>query len=102
MFIRLIRNLIGRSSGYASCASCSDRYNWTPYKIIYYSSSAGMMPICQDCYNRCSVDEIMVFVHVLVNKWRQDGLPFAPSYDEILDGARRFIETDKQSVMRIA
>ena len=65
--MRLIKNFIGRIQGYSGCAKCKDTFNWKKHKDIWYDKSSSMFALCEECFNKLDIQEIIYWYEELLN-----------------------------------
>jgi hypothetical protein len=76
--IKKLKSEYGSLKGYGSCAHCG--MSWyivegadIPYDVRYPEQpERGMSPVCTDCFNRLSVDEVLEYCRRLVIVWSKE------------------------------
>ena len=66
---RKLYNWWGRIHGFGGCINCGDSWLWKPYHTIRYNEYSSMFPICQECFDELSIQDIMRNVNLLLDKW---------------------------------
>jgi len=59
MGLRFIKNLVGAWQGYSGCRHCGDSWYWKEEKEIPYRKGSAMFPLCKQCFNKLSEDDIL-------------------------------------------
>jgi len=67
--MRWIKNFIGSLKGYSGCHKCGDAWNWKKEKCIPYSKGHFMFALCEECFNKASIDEIIWWYESLLNTY---------------------------------
>lgn len=63
---------------------CFDTWDWKQIHRIRYSPSAGMFPLCAECFEELGVGAICAYIDLLVDKWEKD-----PDPDRDYDAVRK-------------
>ena len=102
--IRFIKNLIGNLRGYSGCVLCGDRWNWKKYHLINYSSSRGIFPLCEECWNEVKDNKtaIMYCVRKLVDEWIKQNPSNQAEYLDTLEEIRLYIYSEKTQLERLS
>ena len=61
--------VMGKALGYGGCYRCGMTWNYAKSKSIRYSVSDGMFPLCEECFDRLSSEEIDPYIEKLVMVW---------------------------------
>ena len=114
------KNFIGHLNGFGSCGECGGTWNWKEgHSIMYYVGvtndeyckstvtdsegntrlhdveySRGMFPLCEECYQKLNIMQIMKHVVDLVNEWERQ----YPQYTE--EEQRALIASVERSVRK--
>lgn len=81
-----IKSVISKLEGYGSCAHCGLSWNVVDGVYVSYNvklpkhSGSGMFPICEDCFNKLSVYEILNYCKELLIMWKKE-----PFYNKNID-----------------
>jgi NAD-dependent SIR2 family protein deacetylase len=65
--MKWIKNFIGRFQGYSGCAKCKDTWNWKKSKDIQYTKNESMFALCEECFNKLDIQEIIYWYEDLLN-----------------------------------
>ena len=73
-FVRNIRNAVDSARGFSGCHHCGDSWAWKESQIIMYSGvdgnfSQGMFPLCRECFDKLSDEEIVDYCLGLWCSW---------------------------------
>jgi len=60
---------VGRALGYGACLRCKMPWNHVKPKTIMYRPDSGMFPLCVDCFDSLSIEEIDLYIERLVSEW---------------------------------
>ena len=66
--VRFLRNTFS-SPSYSGCGICGDSWNWKKPHDIKISDHEGAFPICEECWQTKSNEEIMRATKALIRKW---------------------------------
>lgn len=81
--LRKIRNLIGHILGYGKCQSCGDSWRWAKHRPIHYNQHGAISPICEKCFDKLNVTEILEYCRQLWNRYPGNRKAFAEIEDWI-------------------
>ena len=103
--MKLLMNFIGRLSGYGECQHCHDTWNWKKEKIIPYKEKGnidyyqGMFPICEECFNSSSEDEILYHCKLLLQRWIAETgeIELIKNFDIYMDNLKHNIKDMKRN-----
>ena len=59
---RLAKNIAGFLKGYSGCSHCSDSWSWKKWFDIPLSLGRGCFPVCIECAEILSVEEILAYI----------------------------------------
>lgn len=65
--IRAIQN--ARGAGFSGCGICGDKWNWKQPHTITYAEGQGVFPVCEECWQTKSDEEIMRATKDLMVQW---------------------------------
>jgi hypothetical protein len=65
--LRQVRNLLG--AGYSGCGICGDRWNWKKEHTVNYAPHRGAFPVCEECWQNASDEEIISAAYELASEW---------------------------------
>ena len=79
--------------GYGGCFRCRRNWKIARAHVTHYSSEDGMFPLCQVCWQECSIRERLIYHHVLWLEWQQvsknpDGIPQWPLIEQAVRGGQ--------------
>lgn len=74
---------IGRALGYSGCYHCGMTWNYVEGKTIYYSEGSGMFPLCEECFDRLSPEEIDPYIEKLAMSWQNPQKVIEPAKAEV-------------------
>jgi len=63
------KTVMGKALGYGGCYHCGMTWNYAKGKSIRYSVRDGMFPLCEECFDRLSSEEIDPYIEKLVMVW---------------------------------
>ena len=70
---RYFKNQYGRSKGYGGCSHCKDTWDWKESFSIPFTETSSMFPLCKECFEKLSINEINYYIKQLVNVWKSYG-----------------------------
>jgi len=91
---RIMRNAIGRISGYGRCYRCGDSWAWKPHKDIPCGEHKGVFVVCPDCYEKATPEELWEYLTDLLGKWAGNGVPTQEDI-KIICQARGWVSRNK-------
>lgn len=65
--VRFINNY--RGAGFSGCGICGDKWSWKKEHAIPYDKNNGVFPVCEECWQTKSNEEIMRATKDLMEKW---------------------------------
>lgn len=86
--LRRLRTFVGKVQGYYSCHHCGATWNCVKRKTVMYSVGSGMFPLCVECFDKLSSEEIDPYIEQLVLQWVEQGWSESQSPEEVIRAAK--------------
>lgn len=96
---------IGRALGFGGCYHCGMTWNHVEGKTIYYSEGGGMFPLCEECFDKLSPEEIDPYIEQVVMSWLKSNAEYGlkwgykQSSQEIIESAKAEVRRMKEAGM---
>jgi hypothetical protein len=71
-WLRRIKNWYGKRTGAGCCLSCGDRWSWKEWKEIPYAVTQAMFPVCKECFDNLSAEDILGYCYQLLMSWHEE------------------------------
>lgn len=67
------KNAQGYAQGYGECLCCGDSWLWKEHyrDSIKFSATQSMFPLCDECFENLTQEEILAFCKAQCRQWEQ-------------------------------
>jgi len=69
VLLRSLKNKVGDIRGYGNCAHCGDSWMFKEYIDLSCSEDQRIFPICKECFNKLSDEEVLGYCRDLWLAW---------------------------------
>ncbi len=72
---RAVLSTIGAAKGYGRCMHCKNTWDVVQGKHIPFRPGRGMFPVCIECFDILTADQIIHYANQLVDEWVKQNYP---------------------------